>query len=310
MSRKLGFVFPGQGSQSVGMLSEHFKSSKIFNSVFDVSREILDIDFKELIQNGTSEELSTTEITQPLLLTANHALWKSTNFIPEEIDFMAGHSLGEYSAYIAAESLLFEDALSLVSTRAKFMQEAVKDGEGGIAAIIGVPQEKLLKICNAISNEGHLVSMANLNSENQIVISGTKVGVDKAIESCKKNGAKRAIPLAMSVPSHCKLMTPASIKFSEVLDKINFKEPKSKVVQNFSVTHTQDITAIKENLVSQLYSPVRWSEIMNFFESNSITEFYECGPSKVLTGLIKRQFTDVDLYSLDDFGTLNSIMDT
>ena len=309
MSRKLGFVFPGQGAQAVGLLSEHFKSSNIFNSVFDISREILDIDFKELIQNGTSEELSATEVTQPLLLTANHALWKSTNFIPEEIDFMAGHSLGEYSAYIAAESLLFEDALSLVSTRAKFMQEAVKDGEGGIAAIIGVPQEKLLKICNAISNEGHLVSMANLNSENQIVISGTKVGVDKAIESCKENGAKRAIPLAMSVPSHCKLMTPASVKFSEVLDKINFKEPKSKVVQNFSVTHTQDITAIKENLVSQLYSPVRWSEIMNFFESNSITEFYECGPSKVLTGLIKRQFTDVDLYSLDDFGTLNSIMD-
>ena len=310
MSRKLGFVFPGQGSQSVGMLSEHFKSSKIFNSVFDVSREILDIDFKELIQNGTSEELSATEITQPLLLTANHALWKSTNFIPEKIDFMAGHSLGEYSAYIAAESLSFEDALFLVSARAKFMQEAVKDGEGGIAAIIGVPQEKLLKICNAISNEGHLVSMANLNSENQIVISGTKAGVDKAIESCKENGAKRAIPLAMSVPSHCKLMTPASIKFSEVLDKINFNEPKSKVIQNFSVIHTKDITAIKENLVSQLYSPVRWSEIMNFFESNNITEFYECGPSKVLTGLIKRQFKDVALYSLDDFGTLNSLMDT
>ena len=310
MSRKLGFVFPGQGSQSVGMLSEHFKSSNIFNSVFDISREILDIDFKELIQNGTSEELSATEITQPLLLTANHALWKSTNFIPEEIDFMAGHSLGEYSAYIAAESLSFEDALFLVSARAKFMQEAVKDGEGGIAAIIGVPQEKLLKICNAISNEGHLVSMANLNSENQIVISGTKVGVDKAIESCKENGAKRAIPLAMSVPSHCKLMTPASIKFSEVLDKINFNEPKSKVIQNFSVIHTKDITAIKENLVAQLYSPVRWSEIMNFFESNNITEFYECGPSKVLTGLIKRQFKDVALYSLDDFGTLNSIKDT
>ena len=190
------------------------------------------------------------------------------------------------------------------------MQDAVPEGKGGIAAIIGLSQDQLMSICNQITDSGQLVSMANLNSENQIVISGTKIGVDKAIESCKENGAKRAIPLAMSVPSHCKLMTPASIKFSEVLDKINFKEPKSKVVQNFSVTHTQDITAIKENLVSQLYSPVRWSEIMNFFESNSITEFYECGPSKVLTGLIKRQFTDVDLYSLDDFGTLNSIMDT
>ena len=308
MSRKLGFVFPGQGSQSVDMLAEHFKSSKIFNSIFDLSKEVLDIDFKKLIQNGSSEELSATEITQPLLLTANHALWKSTNFKSEEIDLMAGHSLGEYSAYVAAESLSFEDALVLVSLRAKFMQEAVKEGEGGIAAIIGLNQEKLFKICNDISNEGHLVSMANLNSENQIVISGTKVGVDRAIESCKENGAKRAISLAMSVPSHCKLMTPASIKFSEALDKVNFISPNTKVIQNFSVSHSEDVKAIKENLVSQIYSPVRWSEIMRFFESNNITEFYECGPSKVLTGLIKRQFTDVDLYSLDDFGTLNSII--
>ena len=222
--------------------------------------------------------------------------------------YFAGHSLGEYPAYVAAESLSFEDALVLVSLRAKFMQEAVKEGEGGIAAIIGLNQEKLFKICNDISHEGHLVSMANLNSENQIVISGTKVGVDRAIESCKENGAKRAIPLAMSVPSHCKLMTPASLKFSEVLDKVNFISPNTKVIQNFSVSHSEDVTAIKENLVSQLYSPVRWSEIMRFFESNNITEFYECGPSKVLTGLIKRQFTDVDLYSLDDFGTLNSII--
>ena len=222
---------------------------------------------------------------------------------------MAGHSLGEYSAYVAAETIKFEDALELVSLRAKYMQEAVKEGEGGIAAIIGLDTENLETICRNITEDGDLVSMANLNSDNQIVISGTKTGVDKAIVSCKENGAKRAIPLAMSVPSHCKLMTPASIKFSEDLNKVEFLEPKTKVIQNFSVMHSDDVDIIKENLISQLYSPVRWSETMHLFKENNITEFYECGPSKVLTGLIKKKFTDISLHSLDDIETLTSIQE-
>ena len=159
--------------------------------------------------------MSATEVTQPLLLTANQAIWKTTNINPSEVELMAGHSLGEYSAYVAAESLSFEEALKLVSLRAKFMQEAVKVGERGIAAIIGLNYSELLTICNDITKDGDLVSMANINSNNQIVISGTKIAVDIAIEMCKDKGAKRAIPLAMSVPSHCKLMTPASVKFSE-----------------------------------------------------------------------------------------------
>lgn len=307
MSRKLGFAFPGQGSQSVGMLLEYFKQSKIFNSIFDISKEVLGIDFKELINEGTPEQLSSTETTQPLLLTSNHALWKSTQLNPDQVCLMAGHSLGEYSAYVAAETISFEDALHLVTLRAKYMQEAVKEGEGGIAAIIGLTQEELLPICNKITENGDLVSMANLNSENQIVISGSKAGVNLAIESCKERGAKRAIPLAMSVPSHCKLMTPASVNFSDALDEVNFSTPKTQVIQNFSVTHSNDIETIKENLISQLYSPVRWSEIMNRFQKEQITEFYECGPSKVLTGLIKRKFTDTEIYSLDDYETLTLI---
>jgi len=222
---------------------------------------------------------------------------------------MAGHSLGEYSAYVAAEAIKFEDALELVSLRAKYMQEAVKEGEGGIAAIIGLDSENLETICRNITEDGDLVSMANLNSDNQIVISGTKTGVDKAIVSCKENGAKRAIPLAMSVPSHCKLMTPASIKFSEDLNKVEFLEPKTKVIQNFSVMHSDDVDIIKENLISQLYSPVRWSETMHLFKESNITEFYECGPSKVLTGLIKKQFVDIALHSLDDIETLTSVQE-
>ena len=307
MSRILGFAFPGQGSQSPGMLSEHFSQSKEVNQVFDISQEVLGIDFKKLIQEGSAEDLSPTQITQPLLLTANQALWKDLNIKPETVELMAGHSLGEYSAYVAAESITFEEALELVSLRAKYMQEAVPEGEGGIAAIIGLSQDQLLSICNQITDSGQLVSMANLNSENQVVISGTKEGVDKAIEVCKESGAKRAIPLAMSVPSHCKLMTPASQKFSLELDKINLLPPKTKVIQNFSVSHSDDVQTIKDNLVSQLYTPVRWFETMDYFIDAKITEFYECGPSKVLTGLIKRRFDNVVLNSLDNYETLNLV---
>ena len=309
MTRKLGFAFPGQGSQSVGMLAEHFVTSKAFSNVFDISKEVLGTDFKKLIEEGTAEDLAATQVTQPLLLTANYALWKAANIDPKSVDIMAGHSLGEYSAYVAAEAIKFEDALELVSLRAKYMQEAVKEGEGGIAAIIGLDTENLETICRNITEDGDLVSMANLNSDNQIVISGTKTGVDKAIVSCKENGAKRAIPLAMSVPSHCKLMTPASIKFSEDLNKVEFLEPKTKVIQNFSVMHSDDVDIIKENLISQLYSPVRWSETMHLFKECNITEFYECGPSKVLTGLIKKQFVDIALHSLDDIESLTSIQE-
>ena len=309
MPRKLGIVFPGQGSQSIGMLSEHFAGSKIFNDTFDIAREVLGVDFKKLILEGTAEDLSATQVTQPLLLTANHAIWKTTNISPSEVELMAGHSLGEYSAYVAAESLDFEEALTLVSLRAKFMQEAVKEGEGGIAAIIGLNYSELLAICNEITEDGNLVSMANINSDNQIVISGTKIAIDKAIEVCKDKGAKRAIPLAMSVPSHCKLMTPASVKFSLELDKIDLSRPKTQILQNFSVSHSDDLNVIKENLVSQLYSPVRWSETMDFFEKTQITKLYECGPAKVLTGLVKKRFRDIEISSLSDYDTLSTLKD-
>ena len=307
MSFSAFLAFPGQGSQSVGMLAQHFAKFKEFNNIFDISKEITGIDFKNLIQDGSAEELSATKITQPLLLTANHAIWQTANISAKDITFMAGHSLGEYSAYIAAESLRFDDALKLVSLRAEFMQEAVKEGEGGIAAIIGLSIDKLSSICKKISEGGHLVSMANINSDNQIVISGTREGVDNAIELCKENGAKRAIPLAMSVPSHCELMKPASIKFSSAIDSIDFKPPKTMVIQNFSVAHTNDVDIIKANLVSQLYSPVRWSETMTYFKSLNLDQFIECGPSKVLTGLIKREFKETDIYSLDNFESLNHL---
>lgn len=307
MSKSIGLAFPGQGSQSPGMLSDHFSSLPIFDEVFSQANEILGIDFKNLINEGSAEELSSTEITQPLLLTANYAIWKSLGIQPEEVSLMAGHSLGEYSAYVAAETLSFEDALKLVSLRATYMQQAVPEGEGGIAAILGLNREQLSSVCDEVTAKGNLVSMANLNSDTQIVISGTKQGVDLAVNLSKERGAKRAVPLAMSVPSHCKLMTPASIQFTEELNKINFSEPKTKVIQNFSVEHSDDPEIIKNNLVSQLYSPVRWVEIMDLYEQANISHFYECGPGKVLCGLIKRKFKDTEINSLEDINILNSI---
>ena len=307
MSKSLGIVFPGQGSQYSGMLEKHFDGFVEFNKVFDQSKEILGLNFKDMIQNGSSEDLTPTEITQPLLLTANYALWKVCNIDPKNVTVMAGHSLGEYSALLAAKSLIFEDALMLVSLRAKYMQKAVKEGEGGIAAIIGLSIDQLSQICENITSKGNLVSMANINSDNQIVISGTKKGVDAAIEICKESGAKRAIPLAMSVPSHCELMKPASIEFANELNKIQFKEPQTKIIQNFSVAHTNEIENIKQNLVSQLHSPVKWSETMDLFHEMELNLFYECGPSKVLTGLVKRKFVDTEIFSFDDYNTLDSI---
>ena len=307
-SSSTAVVFPGQGSQYPKMLSEYFSEVKGFDEPFLKASEVINKDLIKLINEGLVEDLSKTEITQPLLLAANFAIWKIIEKKNIKIDFLAGHSLGEYSALIASKSLSFEDCLKIVKKRAELMQNAVPEGEGGIAAIIGLNQSEIANICEEITqSDTYLVHPANINSSNQIVISGNKNAIEEAIELCKERGAKRAIPLAMSVPSHCKLMTPASIKFSEELNKINFFPPKTQVLQNFSVSHSDDLNVIKENLVSQLYSPVRWSEIMDFFEKTQITNFYECGPAKVLTGLVKKRFSNIEISSLSDYDALNTL---
>jgi len=301
MSQGVAFVFPGQGSQSAGMLEHYFSKEKKFNYVFDTSKEVLGVDFKNLVLNGTSEDLSPTEITQPLMLTANNAIWESLEIEAEEVAVMAGHSLGEFSALVSAKTLTFEDALMLVSLRAKFMQEAVPEGEGAIAAIIGLTYEELNSICITISNEVSLVELANINSLNQIVISGTKEAVDIAILRCTEAGAKRALLLPMSVPAHCKLMKPASEKFKEVLNSINMQAPKCDLVQNVDASVTNSLERISENLISQIYSPVRWTDIMNSFNKLTLGKCIECGPGKVLSGLMKRTLKDTEIISLDNY---------
>ena len=301
MSQGVAFVFPGQGSQSIGMLEHYFSKEKKFNYVFDTSKEVLGIDFKDLVLNGTSEDLSPTEITQPLMLTANNAIWECLEIEAKEVKIMAGHSLGEFSALVAAKTLTFNDALRLVSSRAKFMQDAVPEGEGAIAAIIGLTYKELNSICLSISSDDRLVELANINSLNQIVISGDKEAVDIAIQRCIEAGAKRSVLLPMSVPAHCKLMKPASEKFKAVLDSINMQKPECNVIQNVDALATNSVAKISENLISQIYNPVRWTDIMDLFNELTLRKCVECGPGKVLSGLMKRTLKDIEIISLDDY---------
>ena len=301
MSQGVGFVFPGQGSQYIGMLEQYFSKEKKFNYVFDISKEVLGVDFKHLILNGFSEDLSLTETTQPLMLTANNAIWECLEIQPEQVVVMAGHSLGEFSALVAAKSLTFEDALILVSSRAKFMQEAVPEGEGAIAAIIGLTYKDLNSICQSISDEGSLVELANINSSNQIVVSGAKEAIDVAIQRSTEAGAKRAVLLPMSVPAHCALMKPAAEKFKTALSSIEIQEPKCNVIQNVDASITKDVLKISENLISQIYSPVRWTDIMDSFNELTLGRCIECGPGKVLSGLMKRALKDIQIISLDNY---------
>jgi [acyl-carrier-protein] S-malonyltransferase len=223
---------------------------------------------------------------------------------------MAGHSLGEFAALVAGGVIEFHDALKIVSIRAKLMQEAVPEGRGAIAAIIGLNHEAIDLICLDITNsEQELVSPANINSPIQIVISGTSKGVDLAIERCKKEGAKRALPLAMSVPAHCKLMGDAAIQFSDHLKKIKFQAPSIKIFQNYDAAYTMDVEQIASNLVHQIDNPVRWVEIINNINALGISTFIECGPGKVLSGLVKRIVNNVEIISLDDYSTFKEIFD-
>jgi len=307
---KSALVFPGQGSQSLGMLKDFFDNKKIFSETFDEAKEILSVDFKSLIFSDKNEDLSRTEITQPLMLASNIALWRELGLDPKSFGAMAGHSLGEFAALVAGGVIEFHDALKVVSIRAKLMQEAVPEGRGAIAAIIGLNYDAIELICLDITNsEQELVSPANINSPIQIVISGTSKGVDLAMERCKKEGAKRTLPLAMSVPAHCKLMGDAAVQFSDHLKKIKFLTPRIKIFQNYDAAYTMDVEKIVTNLVHQIDNPVRWVETINNINALGINTFIECGPGKVLSGLVKRIVNNVEIMSLDDYSTFKEIFD-
>ncbi|GAC14849.1 ACP S-malonyltransferase [Aliiglaciecola lipolytica] len=287
---KQAFVFPGQGSQSVGMLADlaaHFPKIK---TTFDEASDALGYDLWELVQHDENQQLNQTHITQPALLTASVAIYRlliESGY--NKPDFMAGHSLGEYSALVCADVIGLKEAVKLVEARGQFMQQAVPAGKGAMYAIIGLADKLILEACEkAQVQTSEIVSAVNFNSPGQVVIAGTTSAAEVAAELCKEAGAKRALPLAVSVPSHCALMKPAAEQLSKLIDSITFSEPKVAIINNVDVASPSDATSIKDALIRQLYCPVRWTETIEYMATQNVERIYEVGPGKVLTGLIKR----------------------
>lgn len=298
--QKFGFVFPGQGSQKIGMLAQLAELYPAIVSTFNEASAVLGLDTWEIAQRDPNNSLDQTQVTQPVLLTASIAIWRvwqEQNGPRPSI--LAGHSLGEYSALVCAGVLDFNDAVKLVQHRGLYMQEAVPAGVGSMAAIVGLDDYKIRELCEAVA-EGEVVSAANINSPGQIVIAGHKAAVERAMDACKKAGAKRTLPLNVSVPSHCALMRPAAEKLSAELDRVVFNRAEIPVVQNVSAEISNDPDVIKRNLVEQLYSPVLWVDGIRLMHSSGVNKLIECGPGKVLCGLIKRIHPDIAAFGTDD----------
>ncbi len=299
MSASLAFVFPGQGSQSLGMLAEHGAQQKLVLDTFGEASDALGYDLWALTQSGPEETLNQTDKTQPAILAASIALWRvwlaESGARPA---FVAGHSLGEYSALVAAGSLGFADAVKLVERRGQLMQKAVPAGQGGMAAILGLEDADVLAAC-AEAAQGDVVSAVNFNAPGQVVIAGSAAAVERAIEACKARGAKRAMPLPVSVPSHCALMRPAAEQFAESVTAIDWQAPQIALVQNVSAAVVDDLEVLKRDLLAQLYNPVRWVESIVRLSESGVTSLVECGPGKVLSGLNKRCVKGINTYNLD-----------
>ncbi|MGL5121788.1 MAG: ACP S-malonyltransferase [Plesiomonas shigelloides] len=301
-------VFPGQGSQSVGMLADLAQQFPIVEQTFAEASAVLGYDLWALVQQGPAEELNKTWQTQPALLTASVAIWRvwqeKNGAMPV---VMAGHSLGEYSALVCAGVMDFKDAVRLVELRGKLMQEAVPEGTGAMAAIIGLDNDSIAKAC-AESAEGQVVAPVNFNSPGQVVIAGNKEAVERAGAACKAAGAKRALPLPVSVPSHCALMKPAADKLALALQEITFNAPRIPVINNVDVAAESDADAIRSALVRQLYSPVRWTETVESMSAQGVAHLLEMGPGKVLTGLTKRIVDSMTAAAVNDVASLTAAL--
>ncbi|HGE8426325.1 TPA: ACP S-malonyltransferase [Serratia marcescens] len=306
---QFAFVFPGQGSQTVGMLAELAAQFPIVEETFGEASSALGYDLWQLVQQGPVEELNKTWQTQPALLAASVAIfrvWQQQGGKAPAL--MAGHSLGEYSALVCAGVLDFKAAIRLVELRGKLMQEAVPEGTGAMYAIIGLDNDAIAKACEE-SAQGQVVSPVNFNSPGQVVIAGNKEAVERAGAACKAAGAKRALPLPVSVPSHCALMKPAADKLAVALQDITFNAPQVPVVNNVDVRTENDPETIRSALVRQLYSPVRWTESVEFIAAQGVTSLLEVGPGKVLTGLTKRIVDTLTAAAVNDTASLSAALE-
>ncbi len=304
----LAFVFPGQGSQSVGMLADLQPVNTIIHKTFAEASEVLGYDLWQLVQNGPEDELNDTRRTQPAMLTAGIALWRLWQARDgARPDYLAGHSLGEYTALVAADALTFASAVKLVEQRGEFMQLAVPAGSGAMAAILGLDDAQVTAVCEEAAGDGH-VAPANFNAPGQVVIAGDHDAVERAIEAAKGAGAKRAVALPVSVPSHCELMRPAAEQLATALASVDIQPPAIPVVHNADVSTHSDPAAIRTALVEQLYRPVRWVETVQILKDKGVQGVVECGPGKVLAGLGKRIDRSLPTQAIHDAASFEAVL--
>lgn len=297
---KIAFLFPGQGSQTVGMGSLFKKENKQAADIFSRADKRLKFPLSEMIFHGPSEKLTLTENTQPAILTASIAALQSVEEQGITADYVAGHSLGEYSALVSGGALSFEDAVYAVRKRGLLMEEAVPAGEGAMLAVLGLEESTLQSITEQVTADGESVQLANLNAPGQIVVSGSAEGVKTAGEKAKEVGAKRVLPLQVSGPFHSRLMEPTAAKFKGVLDGISIGDADIPVIANVTADEMRIASDIYENLMAQLYSPVRWEEIVRKLLDLGVDTFFEIGPGNVLSGLVKRVKRRAKTFAIND----------
>jgi [acyl-carrier-protein] S-malonyltransferase len=305
---KIAFLFPGQGSQKVGMGKDIAEVHQGAQKIFAQADDALGFSLSDLCFDGPEEQLRLTAYTQPAILTASIALYTAFSeggFVP---DLVAGHSLGEYSALVAAGSIHFADAVRIVHRRGTFMEEAVPAGKGAMSAVIGLDREELERVCREVSREGHVVEPANLNAPGQIVISGHRAAVEEGGERALQAGARRVIPLAVSGPFHSSLMKPAAERLSKVLADVPVADAKVPVVANVSARPVRDAQTIRQSLVDQVASPVLWEDSVRWMMEQGVDTFVEIGPGNVLTGLVKKINRRVNALSVQDVPSLEKAL--
>ena len=304
----IAFVFPGQGSQSLGMLAELAASHSSVQSTFAEASDVLSYDLLQLVHEGPEAELNKTAKTQPALLASSVAIWRIWNELSQNQPvIMAGHSLGEYSALVCSSALSFTDAIQLVADRGAYMQDAVPAGIGSMAAVLGLDDNQIEAVCEQAA-QGQIVSAANYNSSGQVVIAGHKEAVERAVELAKVAGAKRSVILPVSVPSHCALMQKAADQFAERLDTVKFEHPNIPVLHNVDATERSDVSEIKLALQGQLYQPVQWVETIQKMLNKGVNTVIECGPGKVLSGLIRRIDRSLNIFPVFDPASLEKAL--
>ena len=302
----IGYLFPGQGSQSIGMLSGFQELGNDIQEHLAEASELIGVDLPAIVNRGPEELLNKTEVTQPVILATSIGLYSMTRrFGLETPSVVAGHSLGEYSALVASGVLEFATAVQLVHARGRIMQSAVPIGTGAMVVVVGLNDEQVLQACDAVDGT---VEIANYNSPGQVVIAGTSSAVSQVSEACKDIGARRTIPIDMSVPSHCSLLQSASKQLSEVLAPIKFKQPRMAVFQNVNAKITTDHRYFKPNLVTQLSSSVMWHQSIDAMIDYGVTTFVECGPGRVLTGILRRINRDVNAIALSQTTTFEKLL--